>query len=49
MNFNLMFHVESSGKQRQRARYSNEDLFKPRPLLCGISKRRREILARSSS
>lgn len=30
-------------KQRQKARYSNDDLFKPRPLLCGISRRRRGV------
>lgn len=28
-------------KQRQKTRYSNDDLFKPRPLLGGISRRRR--------
>ncbi|XP_031637153.1 biorientation of chromosomes in cell division protein 1-like 1 [Contarinia nasturtii] len=28
-------------KQRQKTRYSNDDLFKPRPLLGGVSRRRR--------
>lgn len=31
-------------KQRQKTRYSNDDLFKPRPVLGGISRSRRRGL-----
>lgn len=38
---NQISSKSSLEKQRQKTRYSNDDLFKPRPLLGGVSRRRR--------
>lgn len=37
----LYFFQYFSDDRRKKARYSNDDLFKPRPILGGISRRRR--------
>lgn len=35
--------ISALEKQRQKTRYSNDDLFKPRPVLSGGSRSRRRI------